>query len=180
MKRLMLALLLAAGPATTLAATPATVYEMTQALATQLATEALSVCHDMHRQGVVAVVDRGGNLVTLMRDDKIGPHNTQAAWRKAFTALSTKTPTRQFAKQAQASPETANLNTVNELLLLGGGVPVKYRGQWIGAIGMAGTGGAESDERCGMEAINKLPDLSAAMATNKTVSDEGTGKIQSR
>ena len=86
----------------------------------------------------------------------MGPHNTQAAWRKAFTALSTKTPTRQLAKQSQSSPDAANLNTVNELLLLGGGVPVQYRGQWIGAVGMAGTGGAESDDRCGSEAINNV------------------------
>lgn len=41
-------------------------------------------------------------------------------------------------------------------LLLGGGVPVKYRGQWIGAVGMAGTGGAESDDRCSVKAIKKV------------------------
>ncbi|AOE42121.1 GlcG/HbpS family heme-binding protein [Pantoea agglomerans] len=156
MKRLLLALMLTTGPAVALAAEPASVYDMTQALSNQLATEALSACHNMNRQGVVAVVDRGGNLVTLMRDDNVGPHNTQAAWRKAFTALSTKTPTRQLTIKAQSSPESVNLNTVNELLLLGGGVPVQYRGQLIGAIGMAGTGGAASDDQCGTEAINKV------------------------
>lgn len=156
MKRLMIALALATAPGLALATGPAAVYDMTQELSNKLATEALSVCHAMNRQGVVAVVDRGGNLVSLIRDDNVGPHNTQAAWRKAFTALSTKTPTKQFTRQAQSSPDTVNLNTVNELLLLGGGVPIKYRGQWIGAIGLAGTGGAESDDRCGTEAINKI------------------------
>ena len=156
MKSFVIALALAAAPCMAFAAKPATVYDMTQELSSKLATEALSVCHSMNRQGVVAIVDRGGNLVTLMRDDNVGPHNTQAAWRKAFTALSTKTPTKQFARQAQSSPDTVNLNTVNELLLLGGGVPIKYHGQWIGAVGIGGTGGAESDERCGTEAINKI------------------------
>lgn len=156
MKRLMLALMLATGPGMALSAEPASVYNMTQALSSKLVSEALAICHGMNRQGVVAVVDRGGNLLALMRDDNVGPHNTQAAWRKAFTALSTKTPTKQLARQAQSSPDSINLNSVNELLLLGGGVPVKYRGQWIGAIGMAGTGGAESDDRCGTEAINKV------------------------
>ncbi|MEB7597183.1 GlcG/HbpS family heme-binding protein [Raoultella terrigena] len=156
MRRFMLALTLATGSGFAFAAEPAVVYDMTQALSQKLATEALAVCHGMNRQGVVAVVDRGGNLVSLMRDDNVGPHNTQAAWRKAFTALSTKMPTRQLAKQSQSSPDAANLNTVNELLLLGGGVPVQYRGQWIGAVGMAGTGGAESDDRCGSEAINNV------------------------
>ncbi len=152
---LSLAMLLAA-PGVVLSAQPAAVYDMTQELGSKLVTEALSVCHGMNRQGVAAVVDRGGNLVALMRDDNVGPHNTQAAWRKAFTALSTKTPTKQLAVKAQSSPDSVNLNTVNELLLLGGGVPVKYRGQVIGAVGMAGTGGAESDDRCGADAINKV------------------------
>ncbi|WP_222887911.1 heme-binding protein [Enterobacter sp. C2] len=152
---LSLAMLLAA-PGMAVAAGPAAVYDMTQELGNKLVTEALSVCHGMNRQGVAAVVDRGGNLVALMRDDNVGPHNTQAAWRKAYTALSTKTPTKQLAIKAQSSPDSVNLNTVNELLLLGGGVPVKYRGQVIGAVGMAGTGGAESDDRCGTDAINKV------------------------
>jgi len=152
---LSLAMLLAA-PGMALSAQPAAVYDMTQELGSKLVTEALSICHDMHRQGVAAVVDRGGNLVALMRDDNVGPHNSQAAWRKAFTALSTKTPTKQLAIKAQSSPDSVNLNTVNELLLLGGGVPVNYRGQVIGAVGMAGTGGAESDDRCGAEAINRV------------------------
>lgn len=156
MKRFMLALTLAVGPGMALSAQPAAVYDMTQELSSKLVSEALAVCHGMNRQGVAAVVDRGGNLVSLTRDDNIGPHNTLAAWRKAYTALSTKTPTKQLARNAQSSPDAVNLNTVNELLLLGGGVPVRYRGQLIGAIGMAGTGGAESDDRCGTEAINRV------------------------
>ncbi len=162
MKRFMLALVLATGPVMAFAAGPATVYDMTQELSNKLATEALAVCHGMDRQGVVAVVDRGGNLVSLMRDDNVGPHNTQAAWRKAFTALSTKTPTKEFARKAQSSPDTVNLNTVNELLLLGGGVPVKYQGQVIGAIGLAGTGGGDSDDRCGADAIRNVLGESAS------------------
>lgn len=156
MKRFMIALTLAIGPGMALSAEPATVYDMTRELSSKLAAQALSICHGMNRQGVVAVVDRGGNLISLTRDDNVGPHNTLAAWRKAYTALSTKTPTKQLARNAQSSPDSVNLNTVNELLLLGGGVPIKYRGQWIGAIGMAGTGGAESDDRCGTEAINNV------------------------
>lgn len=50
MKRLLLALMLTTGPAVALAAEPASVYDMTQALSNQLATEALSVCHNMNRQ----------------------------------------------------------------------------------------------------------------------------------
>ena len=36
------------------------------------------------------------------RGDAVGPHNTLAAQRKAFTALSTRTPTRQLAERARS------------------------------------------------------------------------------
>ena len=100
--------------------------------------------------------DRGGNLVALRRDDNVGPHNTLAAQRKAYTALSSKTPTRLFAERAAATPDAANLNTLDELLLLGGGVPLKVGDEVIGAIGVAGAGGAKNDEACAMAAIEKL------------------------
>ena len=90
------------------------------------------------------------------RDDNVGPHNTLAAQRKAYTALSSKTPTRLFAERAASTPDAANLNTLDELLLLGGGVPLKAGSEVIGAIGVAGAGGAANDEACAMAAIEKL------------------------
>ncbi|WP_321154355.1 heme-binding protein [Psychrobacter sp. LV10R520-6] len=86
----------------------------------------MAACHAEGKSAVVAVVDRGGNLIALQRDNSVGPHNTDAAVRKAFTALSTKTPTRKLADIARANPDSNNLNTVNDLLLIGGGVPLKF------------------------------------------------------
>ncbi|MGE8409471.1 MAG: GlcG/HbpS family heme-binding protein [Pseudomonas sp.] len=132
--------------------------DVTLALANNLATASLAACHAQGRSAVVAVVDRGGNLVAVQRDDNVGPHNTQAAQRKAYTALSTKTATRLLAERARSTPDTENLNTVNELLLLGGGVPLLVEGEVIGAIGVAGAGGAAFDEGCAVAAIaNILP-----------------------
>lgn len=132
--------------------------DVTLTLANNLATASLAACHAQGRTAVVAVVDRGGNLVAVQRDDNVGPHNTQAAQRKAYTALSTKTATRLLAERARSTPDTENLNTVNELLLLGGGVPLLVEGEVIGAIGVAGAGGAAFDEGCALSAIaNILP-----------------------
>lgn len=130
--------------------------DMSAALAERLAKSALSICHADNKTGVVAVVDRGGNLVILQRDDDVGPHNTLAAQKKAFTALSTKSDTRELARRAAADPETRNLNTVPDLLLLGGGVPVKSGDRVIGAIGVAGTGGPADDQRCAAGAVNEV------------------------
>jgi uncharacterized protein GlcG (DUF336 family) len=123
------------------------------ALAMQLLDGALAACHAKGRNAVAAVVDRGGNLVALLRDDDVGPHNTMAAQRKAYTALSTKTPTRLLAERARNDPDSANLNTIDALLLLGGGVPLVADRQVIGAMGVAAAGGAAMDEYCAMQAV---------------------------
>lgn len=123
------------------------------ALANDLATATLNACRATGRTAVVAVLDRGGNLVALQRDDDVGPHNTVAAQRKAFTALSTKTKTGLLAERARTDPASQNLNTLGELLLLGGGVPLLADGQVIGALGVAGAGGGANDEGCAVQAI---------------------------
>lgn len=130
--------------------------DVTLALANDLLSATLTACHAEGRTGVAAVVDRGGNLVAVQRDDNVGPHNTLAAQRKAFTALSTKTATRLLSERARNNPDAENLNTLDELLLLGGGVPLKVGDQVIGAIGVAGAGGAEIDEGCALKAIAQV------------------------
>jgi uncharacterized protein GlcG (DUF336 family) len=130
--------------------------DVSLAMANDLLNAALTACHADGRTAVAAVVDRGGNLVAVQRDDNVGPHNTLAAQRKAYTALSTKTATRQLAERARSTPDAENLNTLDELLLLGGGVPLLFEGQVIGAIGVAGAGGAATDEGCALAAISKI------------------------
>ncbi|WP_287812304.1 heme-binding protein, partial [Pseudomonas sp.] len=90
------------------------------------------------------------------RADGVGPHNADAARRKAYTALSTRTPTRLFAERARTNPEASNLNTLAELLLLGGGVPLFEGTQLVGAVGVAGAGGAQQDEQCATAAATAL------------------------
>lgn len=123
------------------------------ALANNLASAAIASCRAIGKEAVVAVVDRGGNLVALQRGDDVGPHNTLAAQRKAFTALSTKTSTVTLADRAATDPTSRNLVSIPELLLLGGGQPLTVEGEVIGAIGVAGAGGSANDDLCALQAI---------------------------
>lgn len=119
--------------------------------ARQLADASLAHC-----TAVVSVLDRGGNLLVTLRADGVGPHNTVASQRKAYTALSSKTPTRLFAERARNNPEAANLNTLPELLLLGGGIPLFAGSELVGAMGIAGAGGATQDESCAVKAAEQI------------------------
>jgi uncharacterized protein GlcG (DUF336 family) len=116
-----------------------------------LADNTLASC-----SAVVTVLDRGGNTLVVLRADGVGPHNTLASQRKAYTALSSKTATRLFAERARQNPESANLNTLPELLLLGGGVPLFAGTELVGAMGVAGAGGSQQDEACAVGAAEKL------------------------
>lgn len=127
--------------------------------ADRLAARAVHACRSQGRTIVVSVVDRGGNLVALRRDDGVGPHNTEASRRKAYTALSTRRATLSLARDAQASPDARNLATLPELLLLGGGVPLLAQGKVVGAVGVAGGGGAVHDHACALAAISAVPEL---------------------
>ena len=122
-------------------------------LANRLVSTAIASCRAIGKESVVAVVDRGGNLVALQRGDDIGPHNTLAAQKKAFTALSTTTSTGLLAERASADPASRNLNTVDTLLLLGGGLPITFDREVVGAVGVAGSGGSAQDEACATKGI---------------------------
>lgn len=129
------------------------------AAANKLANAAMAACQAQGRHIVVTVLDHGGNVVTVQRADGVGPHNTEASRRKAYTALSTKSDTYALAMAANANPEMRNLTTVPELLLLGGGLPLMAQGQVVGAIGVAGGGGARQDRACARAALAALPEL---------------------
>ena len=121
------------------------------AIARQLADATLKHC-----TGALSVLDRGGNVLVAMRPEGVGPHNLLASQRKAWTALSSKTPTRLFAERARSNPEASNLNSIPELLLLGGGVPLFTEGELVGAMGVAGAGGSEQDEACVLKAAEQI------------------------
>ena len=131
--------------------------------AQKLSTAAMAACEAKGRQIVVTVLDRGGNIVSVQRADGVGPHNTEASRRKAYTALSTKTDTQLLASNARANLDAANLTTLPELLLLGGGLPLTAKGQIVGAIGVAGGGGAPQDRACAQAALAAVPELDPAI-----------------
>lgn len=149
-------LILLAVAAVTALPAPAAQRSVSLEMANALADKTLASCRAMNREAVVAIVDRGGNLIVLKRADQVGPHNSRAAERKAFTALSTKTSTSVLAERVATDPGSRNLANVPELLLLGGGLPIIHAGEVIGGIGVAGSGGSASDERCASSALASL------------------------
>ncbi|HEX5749585.1 MAG TPA: heme-binding protein [Archangium sp.] len=124
--------------------------------AERLASTARARCAALGKDIAVAVVDAGGQALLQSRGASVGPHNLEAARRKAFTSLSTRQPTLQLGRQARSQPDTAGLQYLPELLLLGGGQPLRQDDRVIGAIGVAGGGGPENDDACALAAARSL------------------------
>ena len=121
-------------------------YQLTSESALILMKKAEESAKTFNATVTIAVLDGAGNTISILRGNGVGPHNTEAARRKAFTALSTKTATLELLRNAEKNPDSKNLNTLPELLLLSGGAPLYYKGELIGSIGIAGGGSAENDD----------------------------------
>ena len=118
-----------------------------------LAASARAHAKAINKEVAIVIVDAGGNMILLNRDNGTGPHNAEAARLKAYTSMSTKSNTLILGRNAKSNPDTQNLATVSCLLLLGGGVPIFNGNQLIGAIGVAGGGGPENDDVIAKNAV---------------------------
>ncbi|MBG6062874.1 uncharacterized protein GlcG (DUF336 family) [Flavobacterium sp. CG_9.1] len=112
----------------------------------QITKQARLAATALGKNVTIAVLDASGQIIMLTRGETVGPHNTEAARRKAYTALSTKTPTLLLSRNARLNPDTQNLAILPELLLLSGGYPLWHNDQVIGSIGVAGGGSPENDD----------------------------------
>lgn len=127
-------------------------FDLTQEGALQLAKQANLEAQKLNKNVSIAVLNSSGVTLLLLKGDNVGPHNTEASHRKAYTSLSTKTPSYILMQNAEKSTDAKNLNTLPELLLLGGGTPVFKDGVLVGGIGVSGGGGGENDHNIAIKA----------------------------
>lgn len=131
-------------------------YSLNQNGALKLAEQVQIEAQKLNSNVSIAVLNNSGVTILLLNGDDVGPHNTEASRRKAYTALSTKTPSFELMQKASANSTAQNLNTLPELLLLGGGVPIGKNGKLIGSIGVSGAGGGQNDHNVAQNAVENL------------------------
>lgn len=124
--------------------------------ALKLVAETRKEASKMGKEASVAVLNASGVIVLLCKGDNVGPHNTDASRRKAYTSVSTKKSSLDFLKVAQTDPLAQNLSTIPDILLLGGGVPLFYHGTLVGAIGISGAGGSQQDHDLAVKVAQKV------------------------
>ncbi len=79
--------------------------------ALRLAKEANAEAQKIDKKVWVAVLNNSGVVLLLLKGDNVGPHNTEASRRKAYTSVSTKTASWDVMNNAAKSMDARNLNT---------------------------------------------------------------------
>ncbi len=123
-------------------------------LARDIASEAVLACRRKGYQVSAVVVDRSATVRAALRDDLAARFTLQIAEEKANAAILSGTDTGTFARNRKAI--VPQLNEVDGIMILRGGVPVETGGYRIGAVGVSGAPGGDLDEACARAALDKL------------------------
>lgn len=126
------------------------------AMAEVIAQAALAQCQSMGFKVSVAVVDRAGLTLVMLRGDGAGMHTPEGAERKAFTARTFSQPSADFVKRLAERPDTAGSVHYTRVLALPGGLPIKAGNEVVGAVGVSGSPG--KDDVCSQAGIDKVAD----------------------
>ena len=138
-------------PQTQVQTVPATVTKssISTGAALQVAQKAVAQCKANGYDVSATVVDASGTPLVQVRDDNAGPHTLNSSYHKAFTAVSLKKPTADYADMIAKNPKIDALRDMDErLLFLGGGLPIVVNDTIIGGVGVGGAPGAHLDVEC--------------------------------
>ncbi len=103
------------------------------------------------------VVDRDGAIIVEMRGDNASPHAVENARRKAYTAMTFKQTTAEYAKKLQDPNSVAHQQvTLPHVIAIPGGVPIKAGDEIVGGVGLSGSPGV--DEPCVQAGLDKVKD----------------------
>ena len=106
----------------------------------------------------VAVLDRAGRMRVFLQGDNASPHNLELARRKAYTALTFRRPSAEWAKRT-AEGDVTGQRSLAEVIPLGGGVPIMIGEDAVGSVGLSGApGGQPKEEACAKAGIAKIAD----------------------
>jgi len=126
---------------------------LTPETALKAAQAALKSCRERGYQATVAVVDRMGVVQVLLRDRFAGPHTTDMATAKAYTAASFRTNTSELAEATQPGKPASGIRNRPGIAAVGGGMMIEAGGSLLGAIGVSGAPGGREDDACAAAGI---------------------------
>ena len=124
-------------------------------MAETMAQAAIAQCRADGYRVAVTILDNGGALKVVIRDDGAGLGTLDISRRKAYTALIFRRSSAETVKAFGALSPSPN---VEGTVMLAGGIPIKAGADTIGAIGVSGAPGGDKDEACANAGLKKVAD----------------------
>lgn len=114
-------------------------------------------CNSQGYKISLSILDASGSVKLQLRGDGTGPHTLEHSRRKAYTALTFK---RSSAEYAEAQAKRAGPAPVIEgVVAAAGGIPIRISDEVIGAIGVSGAPGGDKDEACAAFGLSEIKDV---------------------
>ncbi|WP_345969346.1 heme-binding protein [Sulfurimonas sp. HSL1-6] len=123
-------------------------------LASEIAKRAVEACRQEGYWVSAVVVDRSANVQVVMRDTYAARFTMQIAEQKANAVIMAGTDTTTFV--TNRSDIRNELNNIDGLIMMEGGLPVKSGDTLIGAVGVSGAPGGKLDAACAAKALDSL------------------------
>jgi uncharacterized protein GlcG (DUF336 family) len=122
------------------------------------AQAALADCRKRGATVAVAVVDRSGVPLVMLRDPLAGMHTPETAIRKAWTAVSFRGATTDLIGATAPNGPNGGIRHLPNVAMIGGGLMLQAAGSLVGAIGVSGAPGGDMDDDCAKAGIRAISD----------------------
>ncbi|MGB6890682.1 MAG: heme-binding protein [Xanthobacteraceae bacterium] len=127
------------------------------ATAKAIVEESIAACTAKGYATSAVVVDADGETLVAMHGDGAPIHTMENARRKAYTAMTFKQPTAEYAKKLQDPNSVAHQQvTLPNVIAIPGGQPIKVGNEVVGGIGASGSPGFDDD--CVNAGMDKVKD----------------------
>jgi uncharacterized protein GlcG (DUF336 family) len=131
--------------------------DLSLSTAVAIAQGAVAACAEKGYAVSAVVVDRDGETIVEMRADDAAPHTMENARRKAYTAMTFRQPTAEYAKKLQDPNSVAHQQvTLPNVIAIPGGQPIKIDNKVVAGVGASGSPGVDDD--CVNAALDKVQD----------------------
>jgi uncharacterized protein GlcG (DUF336 family) len=127
---------------------------MSMELAMKVAQESVKSCREKGYWVSAVVVDRSANTQVVLRDTHAARFTIDIAEQKANLVIMSGLDTSAFVpKRGDIRNE---LNNIDGIIMMQGGVGIKSGDTLLGAVGVSGAPGGDIDESCAKEALKSL------------------------
>ena len=123
-------------------------------LARDIATETVLACRKNGFHVSAVVVDRFGLVRAALRDDLASRFTLEIAERKANMTVMAWTDSGAF-RSARGDIQQ-ELNHIDGIIVMEGGIKIMAGGRNLGAVGVSGAPGGDKDAACAQQALEKL------------------------